>query len=290
MLILDFTQEDCVARILPQPPLNSSYQLRWDNIYAQYHRQPAWITPEFSSSLHIILVNQSDRTILFEQIIDGSRQKRKLNQEQIAIFPANVRSGASWNCPMEFTLLFLKPTYINRQARICFAGEEINNVTIEPCLGVDDPTIATIALLFKQELESEQMYSDFQVEAMKKLLALTLLRQYSTRTNKESMPEDLQVAIAYINDYLASDLSLKKVAAIAKTSPYHFARLFKQSTGVTLNQYVTNCRMEKAKYLLRQQTYSVVEVAKLVGIRSQSHFNKVFRKYTGSTPKAYRSK
>ena len=289
MLILDFTQENSVAQILPQPPLNSSYRLRWENIYAQYHRQPAWITPEFYSSLHVILAHQSDRSILFEQVIDGSRQKRKLNQGEIVIFPANVCSQASWNCPIEFTLLLLKPTYINRQASKCFSYKAIDNIIIKPCFGVYEPTIATIALLFKQELESEQICSDLQVDAMKKLLALTLLRQYSTQTNKESIPENLRMVIAYIDDHLAEKLSLKKMAEIAIISPYYFAKLFKQSTGVTLNQYITNRRMEKAKDLLRLQVYSVIEIAKLVGIRSQSHFNKVFRKYTGITPKAYRN-
>jgi AraC-like DNA-binding protein len=114
--------------------------------------------------------------------------------------------------------------------------------------------------------------------------------EHSTRKNQEPLERDLHSAIAYINDRLEEDLSLKKIAQVAKISPYYFARLFKQATGMTLNQYVTSRRMEKAKHLLLKQDLSVVEVAKQVGIKSQSHFNKVFRKHTGSTPKAYRDK
>jgi AraC family transcriptional regulator len=290
MLILDFTQENSVSQILPHPPIFSSDRLRWESIYAQYHRQPAWTVPKFSSSLHIILVNQSDRRILFDRVLNGDRQKSQLDRGEMVIFPANVCSQASWDCEMDFTLLFLEPTYLDRIARQFSTSEAIDNITLEPCFGICDRAIETIASLFKQELESEQVSSDFHVDALRELLCLTLLRQYSTRKDREIPQKDLHSAIAYINENLAENLSLKNVARVAKISSYYFARLFKISTGMTLNQYVTNRRIEKAKQILSHQNLSVVEVAKLVGIESQSHFNRVFLQHTGSTPKAYRNK
>jgi AraC family transcriptional regulator len=94
-------------------------------------------------------------------------------------------------------------------------------------------------------------------------------------------------AIAYINTNLGEELSLKQLAAVANMSQFYFARQFKQAKGIPPNQYVSNRRMEQAKQLLARRELKVTEVAEQVGIQSQSHFNKVFREYTGVTPKAY---
>lgn len=77
------------------------------------------------------------------------------------------------------------------------------------------------------------------------------------------------------------------MAAIVQMSPYYFTTLFKQSMGVTAYQYVTQCRIERAKQLLKQPELTIVEVCDQVAFHSQSHFTKVFRQQNTVTPKAY---
>jgi AraC family transcriptional regulator len=72
-------------------------------------------------------------------------------------------------------------------------------------------------------------------------------------------------------------------------SPHYFASLFKQSNGVAPYQYVTQCRIERAKQLLTRPELSIVEVCHQVGFQNQSHFTKVFREHTNVTPKVYRN-
>ena len=71
-------------------------------------------------------------------------------------------------------------------------------------------------------------------------------------------------------------------------SPYHFARLFKQATGVSPRQFVIRRRIEAAKILLAARRLSIGEVALAVGFCSQSHFTTSFRRSTGITPGHYR--
>lgn len=68
-------------------------------------------------------------------------------------------------------------------------------------------------------------------------------------------------------------------------STYHFARLFKQSIGVTPHQYVIRCRVARAKHLLLQGELNIAEVAKSVGFFDQSHLTKHFKRLVGVTPK-----
>ena len=69
-----------------------------------------------------------------------------------------------------------------------------------------------------------------------------------------------QRTTAYIQAHLEHALSLVEPAAVAQTSPAHFARLFKQATGQTPHQYVTTCRMECAQHLLTETTLLLHEV------------------------------
>lgn len=78
------------------------------------------------------------------------------------------------------------------------------------------------------------------------------------------------------------------MAQVAGLSPFHFSRVFKESVGVTPNRYVNQCRIEKAKELLRQPEMRVDCVAKACGFKNPSYFIRQFRQSTGVTPKVYR--
>jgi AraC family transcriptional regulator len=99
----------------------------------------------------------------------------------------------------------------------------------------------------------------------------------------------LRAVIEYIHEHLDADLSLDHLAAVAHVSPYHFARLFKNSTGLPPHQYVIACRIERAKELLRQRDrLPIAEVATEVGFAHQSHFTRHFKRLVGVTPRRFR--
>ena len=100
-------------------------------------------------------------------------------------------------------------------------------------------------------------------------------------------PYKLRRTIAYIQAHLAQDLALSTLAAVAQTSPTHFARLFKHGTGLTPYQSVITCRMAQAKRLLAETDVPLSEIGLQVGCSDQSHFTALFRAHVGLTPQAY---
>ena len=87
---------------------------------------------------------------------------------------------------------------------------------------------------------------------------------------------------------LSEDISLDELAAEVHLSPYHFARMFKQSLGVPPRVYLTQLRMEKACALLELTDLPITEIAFEVGYSSNQVLARVFLKHRRMSPSAYR--
>lgn len=91
-------------------------------------------------------------------------------------------------------------------------------------------------------------------------------------------------------EYVDPDLSLKKIAEerLFMNEDY-LGRRFQKETGKRFNQFLTELRVNKAKYLLRHSTESINDIAEKVGYgNNPKYFGSVFRKMTEQTPLSYR--
>lgn len=88
-------------------------------------------------------------------------------------------------------------------------------------------------------------------------------------------------------EYYNPNLSITFICERLGVSKTRMCSLFKESTGKTINEYITEYRVNKAKQYLYQD-YPLDEVAKLVGFSDSSYFSKIFKKITGLTPSSYR--
>jgi AraC family transcriptional regulator len=91
-----------------------------------------------------------------------------------------------------------------------------------------------------------------------------------------------------MRERLSEDISLEELAAEARLSPFHFARMFKQSVGVPPRVYLTRLRMEKVCEFLAQTDLSVTEIAHEVGYSSNQVLARVFVKHQRMSPTDYR--
>lgn len=87
---------------------------------------------------------------------------------------------------------------------------------------------------------------------------------------------------------LSEDISLDELAAEARLSPFHFARMFKQSLGVPPRVYLTRLRMERACELLEHTDLPITEIALEVGYSSNQVLARVFLKHMRVSPSDYR--
>ena len=100
--------------------------------------------------------------------------------------------------------------------------------------------------------------------------------------------ELVKKAIHYISQNFATPITLESVANHVHLNPSYFSTMFRQSTGSTFKEYLNMVRIEESKRLLANTDYSLIDIAVATGFEDQSYFSKVFKKYTGLTPKQYR--
>ena len=94
--------------------------------------------------------------------------------------------------------------------------------------------------------------------------------------------------IDYINThYMDTDFAIDKAARNVGLSAGRLSVLFKKESGSTINQYLTDTRMTKAKKLLAESTFKVNEVSSIVGYSSSQYFSQIFKKTTGFYPSEY---
>lgn len=96
--------------------------------------------------------------------------------------------------------------------------------------------------------------------------------------------------IDYIQRHLHTPLTLEQLAASNNISSMHLNRVFKQEVGITVMRYVTRCRLEAAKFMLREGNERVNDIAQLAGFANSQSFDGVFKRDVGMTPLAYRKK
>ncbi len=277
-----------------EPPVHlhllSSFEAGWDGLNLLYELEPADEVAETDLGQHFIVIALDDFRASYW--LDGGWKHINYAKGEIAILPATQpfpRTQIDREVPL--LELFLDPATLTRAA--C---ESVNpdKVELVPQWQIHDPLIQHLGLALKAELETGDTDSRLYAESMATALSAHLLRRYCSHPEKikdytGGLPNyKLRQAVSYINEHLDQNLTLAEIADAVRMSPNYFASLFKQSTGLTPHQYVMKCRIEKAKQLLRHQELALVEICQEVGFTSQSHFTRVFRQHTKTTPKAYR--
>ncbi|AKG24673.1 hypothetical protein IJ00_15910 [Calothrix sp. 336/3] len=230
--------------------------------------------------------------ITLQRNVDGQVQTiDALPTGDFGLYPATLRQSVQSYQEAEAIHLFLAPTLLDRTATELDLKDRI---VLEPKLssGVD-PVIQHIAIALKTSLEIDGTTTHLYADAMANALSVHLITRYSTHRTTLRQPQgglskqQLKQVIGHIQDALDQEISLAELAQLVRLSPYHFSRLFKQSTGLSPHRYHIRCRIDHAKQLLMNRTMPLSEIAIAVGFSSQGHLNYHFKRWVGVTPMAF---
>src|SRR4030095_1638409 len=274
---------------LPAFPSLSCEETAWEGFVVGRYRMPPFELPEHTMTMHRLAIHA--RPIKIEARQEGRRLSERFLKGDLTYTSPRVQFGARWAEEREVLTIWLEPAFVARAATALSHEDSLETV---PHFRFRDRLLAEIGLALGSELKSGGLLGRVYAEALANTLAIHLVKRYSASGRLASdvggpLPKrKLRRATEFINDNLGRDIALAEIAANVEMSPYYFARLFKQSTGLTPHQYLLEQRVKRAQVLLTETAMPLAEIAYRLGFASQSHFTSLFRRLTATTPKAFR--
>lgn len=129
----------------------------------------------------------------------------------------------------------------------------------------------------------------YAIKALTYMFISDLCSQCSVWIEKVSKVTLISNMINVADNYFASDISLKNIAERLNYNYSYISTEFRRIMGMTFNEYLNNCRINHACWLLKNTDLSITEVADKSGYNSIRSFNRNFLKYSGATPVEYRN-
>ena len=198
--------------------------------------------------------------------------------------------------PLEVLHIYLPESRFNQLSDVC-GGQPAKASAVGYLGGVRDDLIGQIGSTVLAEMKAETAAGRILIDALALSLTARLAQRYSTagvakvealRPRHGLDANRLKRVLDYIQSHLDEDLGIEELAAVACLSPFHFTRMFRQSTGLPPHRYVADLRLERAKSLLANSEDSLIQIALATCFSSQSNFTRAFRQATGMTPGEYR--
>lgn len=164
------------------------------------------------------------------------------------------------------------------------------SINVEPLSFAEDPQITLLYRQFLLNHNWQDSANQLALSSASTLLMSHMLQRYTQlqwrlpSVRGGLAPAVLKRVQEFIYHHLDQPLVLADLAAQAELSEFHFARMFKHSTGQAPHQYVMQVRLQQAEKLLRNTLMPLTQIALDCGFSSASHFSHRFKAFYGHTP------
>ncbi|NLM13307.1 MAG: AraC family transcriptional regulator [Epulopiscium sp.] len=151
--------------------------------------------------------------------------------------------------------------------------------------GVTDYEAFNLSDAFIMEIEKTNSMSE--LDSLEYRMVETFIEKVNEANTYKFSPI-IKNTMTYIMNHLSDKLTLKDIAEHVYVHPNYLSALFKKEVGISLFQYIIKRRVEESTYFLKYSNESIADIAAFYQFCNQSYYIKMFNKYMGMSPNAYR--
>lgn len=297
------TPERTTAAAFPRYPnvqvLADGSSLQWSGIYVRRYRYPrvvdSFLVPATPEPLIACVIAGSAQFL--ERDVGAGWLKRQLRRGDIFVTRSKTPYEVRFSSPVgeEIEVMSIHLAVDRYLAALLAAySNRANEVEVIDFFGRDE-ALAHLCFACAEMLSQRVAGTSQRAAALIELFVRYVVEKYTNRATEKpefhgGLPiRQLHKVEDHVREHLAEDISVDGLAEVVELSPFHFSRVFKQTTGMSPLQFVTRERITRAQQLMRETSRSIIDVALEVGYASPSHFTKVFRRVTGVAPNEFRT-
>jgi AraC family transcriptional regulator len=275
--------------VIAKEPLILAHARTEDGIAYQLRRDPIGVldVPGLENTLLSIHIGAPSKISCLR---DGRNFTGTAAQGDIDIIPAGTSARWQVHDENDETLLISLPQrFLGTMTEEL--GIDISKLSIHNCFQVRDHELENLSWAMKRELESGRTSGKFYLEGLAIAAASRMVTQYSSHASRHPKvhlldQRAMKRVMTFVEDHLAEDLSLERLASVAGVSVSHFKTVFRRAASLSIHQYVIQRRVERAKRLLLSSHLSIADVALATGFAHQSHMARHMRRASGISPLA----
>ena len=277
---------------IPQAPEFDSSACEWSVVHVEQHRIGALEIGPSSPVNHVFAIHLEGISEL-EVADDGPFRLHRIFPGHVSFFPAGSVFASRTFDAGRFYTVSLTPQFVLNHALSPDTG---THPAFLPQRGISDSFIKALCDRIRDEVNADHPKGRNYVEMLGQALAAHLARHYTSSapapalTHGALTAHQLRRALEFIREHLGGDLPLASISKASGLSPFHFARRFRQSTGLAPHQFLIHQRVERARHLLIHSPATLAEIAHQCGFCDQSHLTNHFRRIVGVTPRRYRDR
>ncbi|GAA4843089.1 AraC family transcriptional regulator [Paenibacillus vulneris] len=152
--------------------------------------------------------------------------------------------------------------------------------------GLNDEIARTMSDIYIQQIEEVTSYSDVKIKQNEFMLEFA---HRVAKLREQTFSKTVLTCKNYIFNHLYEDITVTKLSELTHLHPNYLSQVFKKEVGCSLKEYIQQVKVEEAKSLLKLNELSLSEICFRLNFNDQSYFTKVFKKFTGKTPKQFQN-
>lgn len=214
-------------------------------------------------------------------MIEGEIYHMKANS--FVLFPPHImhHSYGDKDVPFKRIVLYFKPDVLSYPELGPLLSEKVRIFSFQ---NTKYSPVYELLQSIDKELKSSETFHLEYASCMLNQLAFTILRLHfpPIQNNQKNL---VSQAVLYIHEHYTEEIKIPDLAESLYVSPYYLCRKFKEATGQTIIQYLNITRILHAERLLLETNNNITQISKEVGFSNLTHFNRIFKKITGVSPR-----